>query len=290
MGEIIGAGFLSHAPTIMYPESVRRELNAGKEISLVPGLHRLRSEVLDRLSPDAVVVFDTHWFTTVEFVLTAHSRRRGRYTSEELPRGMADIEYDLKGDPDLAKSIGRHVNAGGVRCHACEDPLLPIHYPTVNLSHFLNRGEAWLSVGICQTAQDHNFLAVGRAIADAVGESDRRVVLLASGGMSHRFWPLDELGAHEESDPSHVVTPEARAADEKRIGWWLEGNHAAVVDGMDEYRAHAPEGRFGHYLMMASAIGGRECRARGQLYSDYENATGTGQVHVWFERPATGWS
>jgi hypothetical protein len=25
-------------------------------------------------------------------------------------------------------------------------------------------------------------------------------------------------------------------------------------------------------------------------YSDYENAIGTSQVHVWFDRPATGWT
>ena len=47
---------------------------------------------------------------------------------------------------------------------------------------------------------------------------------------------------------------------------------------------------FGHYLMMVAAIGGRECVAPGVLYSDYENSIGTGQVHVWFERPEGGWT
>ena len=26
------------------------------------------------------------------------------------------------------------------------------------------------------------------------------------------------------------------------------------------------------------------------LYSEYENSIGTGQVHIWFARPATGWT
>jgi hypothetical protein len=52
----------------------------------------------------------------------------------------------------------------------------------------------------------------------------------------------------------------------------------------------APEGSFGHYLMMLGSIGGRDCIASGELFSDYENATGTGQVHVWFERPERGWT
>ena len=51
MGEIVGFGLVSHVPTIMLPEEVRLEINDGKEISLVPGLRRLRSDVLDRLHP-----------------------------------------------------------------------------------------------------------------------------------------------------------------------------------------------------------------------------------------------
>ena len=61
MGEIVGAGLVAHVPTIMLPEQVRLEINDGKEITLVPGLRRMRSEVLDRLKPDTVIVLDTHW-------------------------------------------------------------------------------------------------------------------------------------------------------------------------------------------------------------------------------------
>src|SRR5436309_6164624 len=88
MGEIVGAGLVSHVPTIMLPEDVRLEINDGKEISLVPGLRRIRSEVLDRLRPDTVVLFDTHWESTFEHIITAHDRRQGTFTSHELPRGM----------------------------------------------------------------------------------------------------------------------------------------------------------------------------------------------------------
>ena len=35
MGEIIGAGLLSHVPTIMLPKEVRLKLNQGDEISLI---------------------------------------------------------------------------------------------------------------------------------------------------------------------------------------------------------------------------------------------------------------
>ena len=57
-----------------------------------------------------------------------------------------------------------------------------------------------------------------------------------------------------------------------------------------DLRRHAPEGLFGHYLMMVGALGGAGCRAPGVRYSDYESAAGTGQVHMWFERPDAGWT
>ena len=290
MGTIVGAGLISHAPTIMFDEPMRRRLNEGREISLVPGLEQLRREILDELRPDTIVILDTHWFTTVEHVVSSHDHRDGLMTSSELPRGMRQVPYDYPGDRELALLIEKHGNELGTPTTAIDDPYLPVYYATVNLVHYLHRGERILSASIVQTGDDDDFLTFGRAIGDAVAASDRRVVVLASGGMSHTFHRLKELPKHEASDPSHIITPEARAADEQRLAWMQAGDHAAVIDHMADYHPHNPEGGFGHYLAMIAAVGGRDCTAPGRLLSDYENATGTGQVHVWFDRPDAGWT
>ena len=44
MGEVVGAALVAHVPTIMLPEDVRLEINEGKEITLVPGLRRMKTE------------------------------------------------------------------------------------------------------------------------------------------------------------------------------------------------------------------------------------------------------
>lgn len=285
MGEIVGAALLAHAPTIMLPKDVRYELNEGKEISLVPGLQRFKVEVMDVLKPDTVILFDSHWFTTVEFCVAAHERRTGRFTSDELPRGMSQVPYDLKGNPQLARSIAEQATACGVRTTPIDDPCLPIHYPTINIAHYLHGGEEWITVGCAQTGETPDFLAVGEGVRRAVAASDRRVLLIASGSMSHRFWPLSQLHLHEASDPIHISRPEAREADYERLEWFYQGDHASVIDTMPEFLQHVPEARFGHYLMMAGACGGRAWNWPGVRYSDYENATGTSQVHVYFARP-----
>ncbi len=287
---VVGFGLVSHVPTIMLPEAERKALNSGKEISLVPGLRRLRSEVLDRLKPETLVIFDTHWASTVEHLLTAHERRRGRYTSDELPRGMSGLPYDFPGDPELAHAAAAAARKKGQPAHASDDPYLPIHYPTTNLLHYLHQGERVVSVSCVQTGEPPDFLAMGRAIGNAVAATGRRVVLLASGGMSHRFWPLSEIPRREASDPRHIRTAEARAADEERLRWFAAGDHRRVIETMDRYARFAPEGRFGHYLMAVAAVGGSACAAPGRKFSDYENAIGTGQVHVWFDQPKKGWT
>ena len=289
MGEIVGAGLISHSPTIMFDEATRREINEGKEISLVPGLVRIREEILAPLQADTIVIVDSHWFTTVEHVISAHDRRSGKFTSAELPRGMAGITYDYPGDPELARMAATLGEGLGTPTHASEDQYLEVYYATINLVHYLRSNEKIMSVSVVQTGDSDDFMTMGEAIGEAVSRLDRRVVVLASGGMSHRFWPLKQIAKHEASDPVHIITPEARAADEERLEWMKAGDHARIVDTMDDYFQHSPEGGFGHYLMMLGAIGGRDCTAPGELFSDYENATGTGQVHVWFDRPDSGW-
>src|ERR1700691_2297319 len=134
MGEIVGAGLLAHVPTIVLPDEQRRELNNGNESTLYTGLHKLRRDVFDVLKPDLVIVFDSHWDTTVEFVITSAKRRLGYFTSEALPRGMSSVPYAAMADPSSATLVGA-IAAATPDC--CITPIdnehLPIQYATTNL-------------------------------------------------------------------------------------------------------------------------------------------------------------
>jgi 3,4-dihydroxyphenylacetate 2,3-dioxygenase len=293
MGEVVGAALVAHVPTIMLPQEVRYELNEGREITLVPGLHRIRKECFDRLEPDTVVLFDTHWESTFEHIVTAQERRTGLFTSHELPRGMRQIPYDIPGDPELAHLIAKQAEGrDDTWILACDDPYLPIFYGTVNIWTFLGDPRTrWISVAINQCATTEDFLLLGELIGQAIRRSDRRVVLLASGGMTHRFFPFRELRRREsQRAPDNIYDLESYEADQRVLRMMQDGDHAGIIDWMPEYRRAAPEGHFGHFLMMSAAIGGRRCQAPGMLFSEYEASVGTGQVHVWFERPDDGWT
>jgi 3,4-dihydroxyphenylacetate 2,3-dioxygenase len=291
MGEVIGAGLLAHVPTIMLPEATRRELNNGDDSTLVAGLHRLRAEVFDGLDYDTVVVLDSHWATTVEYVVSAHDRRSGLYTSEELPRGMSRMPYDFLGDPELAHAIAGRGEQHGTWITPIDDHYLPVFYATTNLWSFLGAPDKrWVSISVCQTADTEDNLRLGRALGEAIAAIDRKVVLLASGALSHTFWPLRQLRDHEAAGVEHIFTPEAAAADADRLAWFEAGDHSRVLDTMPEFLRFKPEARFAHYLMMVAALGEGACTAPGRRFSEYENSVGTGQVHIWFDRPAGGWT
>jgi 3,4-dihydroxyphenylacetate 2,3-dioxygenase len=290
MGEVVGAGLVAHVPTIMLPEETRRELNRGEDFSLVRGLEDLRADVFEEVDYDTVVVLDSHWFTTVEFVVTAQDRRAGLFTSEELPRGMMRIAYDWPGDPELAWAMERHSSEHSTWVTAIDDQYLPVFYATVNLWKYLGEGldKRWISVSVAQTGVTEDFLRAGRALGQAIEASGRRVMLIASGAMSHTFWKLRELRDHEAADLSSIRTPEARAADEERIAWLKQGDHAKVLGTMDDFLRFRPEAMFAHYLMMLGAIGEEKCTAEARQYGEYENSIGTGQVHLWFDQPDEG--
>ena len=84
-------------------------------------------------------------------------------------------------------------------------------------------------------------------------------------------------------DGNDRIDPKNRALDQEVLALWKEGRHDAVLDRFPELEAAKYEGHGAHYAQMMGALGGKACRAKGTQLSEYENAAGTGNVHVWFD-------
>jgi len=290
MGEIVAAIFTTHVPRLMIHDPEARRAYMGKNVTtFYDAMEALERERLRALEFDSFALIETHWFTTLEYVLNAQVRLRGLYTSEELPQMIHEYAFDYPGDPELAAAIVEAVRGGGLRAIAPGYPTLPLHYPTLNVMHYFNPGarRRVLSIGVCQTARIANDVAFGAAMAAAIRSSGRRVVLVAAGGMSHRFWDYDNVLQHASASPDDISSLGNRLFDEKLMEWFRAGRHDEVLRAAPEYRAEcSPEGRFSHYLMMAGAMGGAEWNWRGEQFGRYEAALGTGQAIFYFARPA----
>jgi 3,4-dihydroxyphenylacetate 2,3-dioxygenase len=270
---------------ILDPDA-RRAYMGESVTTFYDALPQIKRERIDPLDFDTFVVIDTHWHSTLEFILNAHERHEGIYTSDEIPWMIHEYAYDYPGDPELAAAIADEAKARGVPAEAAAHRGLPVHYGTLNPMHYYNPGPAKkrvLPISVVDTAEVEPNLHFGAAVAAAAARIGRRVLLVASGGMSHRFWPLAVIRERASADPSDVSDPALRAFDERIMGWWREGDHAAVLEHADEFRRTcSPEGRFAHYLVLAGAHGGAAWRTRGEQFGRYEAAIGTGQANYWF--------
>jgi 3,4-dihydroxyphenylacetate 2,3-dioxygenase len=285
MGAIVGAGLLSHVPSIMLPEAEQKSCYGKRDSTFPRALQDIFQERIQSTDIDTFVIFDTHWYTTRGFVVNTQEHLKGVYTSDELPSMIHDLVFDYRGDKALGEAIVQSAKKVGLRCEGADYQGLALHYPTLNLMQSLNPGRRYrvLSIGVCQTAPHERHLDFGAAIGRAIQESDRRVIILAAGGLSHQFWSYDEIAQHSTLDPQHIFNETNRAYDEMIIDFLKQGNHASVIDIVPEFRAKcAPEGFFAHYSMLIGALGGKRCKAAATQYGDYESAIGTGQVMLWF--------
>lgn len=287
MGQIVGAAVVSHHPGLMQTDEFRLKVGNGRDSDLIAGYRRLR-EKIDEVRPDTLIIFDTHWFTTGFHLLDAGAHYAGTYTSDEMPWYLFGVEYDYRGSPELARLIQSVAEEQGVPGKAVDAPNLARHYSTINVVKQLKATEKILTASTCQNCKWHHFVAMGRAIGEAIRRSDQRVVLLASGALSHKFTDIDfQQRSPRVFDAANLSSEANHKSDLEAVELFRQGRHDEILRRFpDEYARIPWEGFGSHYLQMVGALGGEECRARGEPLSEYENARGTGNIHIWFETGA----
>ena len=286
MGQIVGAALVSHHPGLMQCEEFRRAMGAGADSDLIAGYARLRERIA-AARPDVVLVFDSHWFTTGYHLVDGGARYSGTYISDEMPWYLHGVPYDYRGCPQLALDIEAVSRERGGYNRAICHPELGRQYATINLVKHLRlelSDTPVVTASSCQNCDWPHFLESGAAIGEAIRRSDLRVVMLASGALSHKFNNIDWRPKHPRIyHESNVSRPENIESDKGAIELMRQGRHDTILERwQDEYRQLPWEAFGAHYLQMLGAMGGAACRAQGEVLSAYENARGTGNVHIWF--------
>lgn len=286
-GSIVGAALVSHHPGLMQCEEFRRAMGAGQDSDLISGYARLRERIA-AARPDVVLIFDSHWFTTGYHLADGGEHYRGTYISDEMPWYLHGVPYDYRGHPQLALQIEAVSREQGGYNRAICHPDLGRHYATINLIKQLRLELSHtpvLTLSSCQNCDWRHFLKSGEAIGEAIRRSGLRALMLASGALSHRFNGIDWTPKHPRIfHESNVSRPENIDSDKGAIELLKQGRHDTVLERWDDEYRKLPWEAFGaHYLQMLGAMGGADCRAKGQPLSAYENARGTGNIHIWFD-------
>jgi aromatic ring-opening dioxygenase catalytic subunit (LigB family) len=284
MGKVVGAAIVSHHPGLFQCDEFRLAVGNGVDSDLIAGYGRVR-ERLDAARPDVLVIVDSHWFTTGYHLADGGKHYKGRYISDEMPWYLFGKEYDYPGCPELAFLVEQVGRERAVHSRAIADSELGRQYATINIVNKLRRAERVMSLSCCQNCRPEHYLQSGEVLGEAIRRSGLRVAILASGALSHKFNDIDWVANSPRIfDEVNVSRPENIASDKLAIEWLQEGRHDRIIDEWDARFRKLPWEAFGgHYLQMVGAIGGRECRAVGTPLSAYENARGTGNIHIWFD-------
>ena len=194
MGSIVGALIVTHTPR-MADETTAPAFTR----DMIRGMHEL-GEVVAGLRPDALIQASTHWVTTFNHYVLGHKRHKGILTSSEAPEIIAGVPYDFPGDPGLAEAMTAKGKEKGIPviCTAAEPFML--EYGTVNPIRYLTPkfDVPVVPVSSCLLADIPECIRWGEAIAEAIRQSSKRVLVIASGALSHKLvrgpekWPKDE--------------------------------------------------------------------------------------------------
>ncbi|MCH1600281.1 MAG: hypothetical protein L7S70_07875 [Pseudomonadales bacterium] len=283
-GKIVGAAIVSHHPGLFQAEEFRIQAGDGRDSDLVAGFKRVRDRI-EASGADTIVLFDTHWFTTGCHLVDAGAHYEGTYISDEMPWYLHGQQYGYDGDPELARLCAIVAEERQVIARAIDEPTMARHYGTINIVNAMIRGQRVMSVGSCQTAATENYLEMGEVVGEAIKRSDRQVVLLASGALSHKFRNINTVPPNPRIyHPDNVSSDFNRESDYRVIELLQQGKHQQILENFDsEYRRLPWEAWGAHYLQMVGAMGGANCTAKGLALSEYENAHGTGNIHMWFD-------
>ena len=201
-GKIAGAALVSHHPGLMQCEEFRVLQGAGTDSDLIAGYARLRQKITD-VSPQVVVIFDSHWFTTGYHLVDGGERYSGTYISDEMPWYLHGVPYDYRGHSGLATLIEAVSRERGGYNRVIAHPDLGKQYATINLVKHLRLEQAGLpvvTVSSCQNCDWRHFLESGAAIGEAIGRTQPQV-------QRHRL---------EAEPPTHLPREQCLATREHR--------------------------------------------------------------------------
>lgn len=282
MGEIVFAAKVTHVPT-MYLSEQEGPFKDCRAQAIAS--HERMGEMVRAAGADTYVVFDTHWLVNSGYHVSANPVFEGSFTSHEFPQFIQDMRYEYRGNVELGARIAEKATERGVVTRAHHLPSLSLEYGTLVPMRYQNADGALQVVSVaawCMKAGLDESRVFGEALADAIGESDSKVALLASGSLSHQLWPntLSADGIFKISSKFNELV------DKLVLEMWAQGRIAEFLEILPEYSRHCTgEASMHDTAMLFGALGWDKYNGRGVELCDYFPSSGTGQCNVMFTLP-----
>lgn len=282
MGELVVAAKITHVPTMIMSEQPGKLFGCRQHA--IDG-HKEISRIAREKGVDTVVVLDTHWLINAGYHINANTHFEGMFTSNEFPHFIKDLPYQYEGNSKLGDLIADIATEKGVFTLSHQVDSLALEYGTLVPMRFMNEDKAFKVVSVAALCTVHSLESsrmLGEAIREAIEASDSKVMLLASGSLSHRIWPNEEYAAN---NGTFTISSEFnRQMDLHVLDMWQNGDIETFLKMLPDYAAKCDgEGGMHDTAMLFGALGWDKYKGKGRLVSEYFPSSGTGQVNVLFE-------
>lgn len=283
MGEVVLAAKICHVPS-MYLSELPGPDHGCREKAIAG--HKEIARRARELGADTAVVFDVHWLVNSGYHLNCGEHFKGIYTSNELPHFIKDMEYEYLGCPELGALIAEEANAADVRTLAHNIPSLELEYGTLVPMRYMHMGvpedqqlkvvsiAAW-----CAWHRLEDSFTFGAAVRRAIEKSDRKVLVLASGSLSHRFSD-DRVAKQNLNNWSREFD---KQVDHHVVKLWQEGRFKEFCAMLPDYAEHCfGEGKMHDTAMLLGLLGGPEYTGKVEVITELFGSSGTGQINAIF--------
>jgi len=279
MGELVLAAKVTHVPS-MFISELPGPMH-GCRRPAIEGLEQIGHRI-HALGVDTVVVLDTHWLVNSGYHVNASPAFEGVFTSNEFPHFIQNLPYAYRGNPELGDAIAAIATRKGVRTRSHHIDTLDVEYGTLVPLHYMRMPASLKVVSVaawCAFSTHEESRVVGEAIGEAIGTSNSRVALLASGSLSHRIHDnaVVDAGALTISDEFY------RQVDLRVVELWQQGRFAEFTAMLPTYSHKCyGEGWMHDTAMLLGALGWDRYKGRVEVLTPYFTSSGTGQINALF--------
>lgn len=255
-----------HTPRMCHEDQAPEFLN-----EIVEGMHQV-AKVIEEAKPDVVVMISCHWLSSFQHFVDATPEHKGVLTAFECPELISDVPYYYPGDTELANQLVAAGKEAGLPVIAVNDPTYLWDYGTIVPLRYLIPKEdiPVIDLSVTWAASLEETYAWGQQIGEVLRESDKRVMFISSGALSHNL----------VRGPERMPSLAEQALDRQFIDYLQNNDLSSAWKMLPQYAKNAGVESGGRHL--AALLGVLE-ESKQSYYYGYGQSSGSGNVIMTFE-------
>ncbi|MDR4946913.1 extradiol ring-cleavage dioxygenase [Neobacillus cucumis] len=257
-----------HVPSMCHEDQV-----PNFQQDMAAAMKMIVAKQIEEINPDVIVLVSCHWPSTFFHYVDCTSVHKGILTAFEAPDLIKDVPYNFPGDEELANKLVKAGEEAGLQVQGVNDPYYLWDYGSVVPLRYLNPDEKIpvINLSVTLAASIEETYKWGQVIAKVLQETDKKVVFVSSGALSHNL----VRGRHNKP------TVTEHAMDKQFLEFVMSKNFQAAYDMLPEYARLARVESGGRHLAMLLSMLDKDCKPT--FYADGQSS-GSWNVLITFSK------